>query len=206
MKKIMIGLSLLGLLVALFGIKLFDITIFESQSLKSNVKKALDAQTSFKKQLPKSNVEEEPETQILPQQTRDDEVVQMPLSTLMKALKSLPLSSDKLEFIEENIKFMPDRLSSDELHHILAQFYRFDNKLEVIETCLPRLPDRLSLDELNRILNLFYRESDKLKITKLFRSRLEDNYSDSEFERFKKHYLPGAQRREAINLLFTDKR
>ena len=172
MKKIMIGLSLLGLLVALFGIKLFDITIFEGQSLKSNVKKALDTQTS-KKQLPKNNVEEEPETQILPQQTRDDEVVQMPLSTLMKALKSLPLSSDKLEFIEENIKFMPDRLSSDELHHILAQFYS---------------------------------ESDKLKVTKIFRSRLEDNYSDSEFERFKNHYLPGTQRKEAINLLFTDKR
>ena len=41
---------------------------------------------------------------------------------------------------------MPNRLSLDELHHILALFYRLDNKLEVIETCLPRLPDRLSLD------------------------------------------------------------
>ena len=205
MKKIMIGLSLLGLLVALFGVKLFDITIFESQSLKSSVKKVSDVQTAFKKQLPKSNVEEEPETQIPPQQTRDDEVVQMPLSKLMKALENLPLPSDKLEFIEKNSKFMPDRLSLDELHHILALFYRLDNKLEVIETCLPRLPDRLSLDELNRILNLFYRESDKLKVTKIFLSRLEDSYSDSEFERFKNHYLPGDQRREAINLLLRKK-
>ena len=187
MTKIMIGLSLLGLLVALFGIKLFDITIFESQSLKNNV-------------------EEEPETQTPPQQTRDDEVVKIPLSKLMETLKSLPLPSDKLEFIKENSNFIPNHLSLDELHHILVLFYRLDDKLEVMEIFLPQLPDRLSLDELNYILNLFYRESDKLKITKLFLSRLEDNYSDSEFERFKNHYIPSDQRREAINLLLKNKK
>ena len=205
MKKIMVGLSLLGLFVALFGIKLFDITIFDSQSLKSNVKKALDAQTSFKRQLPKNTVEEEPETQIPPEQARDDEVVQMPLSRLMKALEPLPLPSAKLEFIKGNITFIPDRLSLNELHRILALFYRFDDKLEVIETCLPRLPDRLSLDELNGILTLFYRESDKLKVTKLLLSRLEDNYSDREFERFINQYLPGDRRIEAINLLLKNR-
>ena len=128
MRKVLMMLPLLSLFVALFGIKLFDITIFDSQSLKSNVKKALDAQTSFKGQLPKNNVEKEPETQIPPKQTRDDEIVQMPLSKLMKALENLPLPSDKLEFIEGNINFIPDRLSLDELHHILALFYRFDDK------------------------------------------------------------------------------
>ena len=163
---ITLGLTVLGLLLTILGVRFFDITIVGCQLPTSKVKTEQETQIPLDRQSPTSKVKTEQETQTTPQQTGDDKVVKMPFSKLLGILRDLPSSSNKLKFIEDNMNFMPYHLSLDELHRILALFPSNSNKSKVIEVFLSRLPGRLSLAELNHLLDLFSSESDKLKVTK----------------------------------------
>ena len=204
MKKILAISIFILTVLGFIGVKVFDVTLFNSASRKSNVENEPGPEISLKTQLPKSSVEEEPIPEPLPQQTRDNEVEKLPLSKFIGILNDLPSPSDKLEFIENNMDFMPTRFSLGELHQVLALFSRASDRSTIIKVFLSRLPDSLLLGDLNRILSLFSRVSDKLKATRMFLSRLESNYSDSEFESFKNHYTRSSEKMVAINLLLRN--
>ena len=165
-------LPLLGIVVAFSGVRLSDIVIFP-QLPKSDVKQEPQIGPSSKGLRGKNDIETQKKRYAQLQQTKDREVIRLPLSRLMGILKDLPLTSDKLKFLEENIDF---------------------------------LPNSLSLYELNCILDLFARDSDKLKITKALLSRLDNNYCDNEFERFKNHYACSSVKMKAINLLLRNEK
>lgn len=201
MKKILaISISIFTLL-GFCGVTLFDVTLFRSASRKSNVKNELISETPVNTPIPNHPIEEKPPPNIRPQETRDDGVVKLPISKLIGILSDLPLSSDKLTFIQSNMDIIPEHVSLDDLHRILALFSRDSDELRIIEVFLSRLPNRLSLRELNRILALFSRADDRLKVTRTFVSRLEDVYPDSEFEIFKDHWPRSRDKMKAINLL-----
>lgn len=203
-EKIAIGLGVGGILVALLGIKIFDITIadiFNKQFSKVEVKAKPERQISSGKQFPKIEVKTESERQQVPQKTRDTGVKKLQLPRLTGILKDLPSGSDKLDFIKENMNAIPDNFSWDELDSILNMFPTNSRKLTVINTLLSRLPKSLSLGKLNYILDMFSSSSNKFTITEIFLPRLEDNYSDREFKRFRNHYPSSSDKKKAINLL-----
>ncbi len=199
------------------GITLFDFAVFNRFWSIISVKKESETQTA-ESQLSLSNVENEaetgitqlspinkaskdPEIQTSSQQTDADETKKLEFSRLIGILTDLGYRLTKLAFIRDNSDSLPDNLSLDEFHLILALFSYRGDKLTVIEIFLPRLPDSLSLAELNRILTVFPYRGDKLKVTRIFLPRLKDDYSDSDFERFKNHFSYIGDKKTAIELL-----
>lgn len=94
-------------------------------------------------------------------------MIKLPLSRLWGILKDLPLASDKLKFLLENIHFLPDSLSLGELNRILDLFARDSNKLEITKALLSRLNDNYREYEFERFKNHYARSSEKMKAINL---------------------------------------
>lgn len=159
-------LAVLSIVVAFSGIKLFDVVIFP-QLPKNDVKQ--EPQTGhFSKELQaKNDIEKQKKRHAQPQQTKGRKVVKLPLSRLRGILKDLPLASDKLKFLAENIHFLPDSLSLGELNRILDLFARDSNKLEITKALLSRLNDNYRDNEFERFKNHYVRSSEKMKAINL---------------------------------------
>ena len=172
-KWIIIGLPLLGLFGSWLGIQFYDITIFEGCHPKTEMPKETELRP-----LPQINIgkepeiqtlsqigsEEEPEPQVLPQPIG---VGELPISKLIDILKDLSSLSYRLEFIEDNINFMPHVLSLKELNDILGLFSTMSYKLEVTEIFLSRLENNYPDNEFERFKNYYSNNDYKVKAINL---------------------------------------
>ena len=126
-EKIAIGIGIVGILIAILGIRIFNITIadiFNRRSSKVEVKTKTETEMPipFGERFSKVEVKTETEIQKAPQKTRDTEVRKLQLPRLMSTLKDLPSSSDKLDFMKKNMNAIPDSFSWNELEGILNMF------------------------------------------------------------------------------------
>lgn len=161
-----IVVAFLGIVVAFSGVRLLDVVIFP-QPPKSDVKQEPQIGPSSKGLRPKNDIETEKKRHAQLQQTKDREVIKLPLSRLMGILKDLPLTSDKLKFLEENIDFLPNSLSLYELNRILDLFARDSDKLKTTKALLSRLDDNYCDNEFERFKNHYASSSVKMKAINL---------------------------------------
>ena len=154
-------LTVLGFL----GVQIFDITIFKKQHPKTNILKELAPQTSSQ-----INVEKEPETQTSAQieaekksepqvPSQPIKVGKLPISKLIEILKDLSSSSYRLDFIRDNINFMPEVLSLKELNDILDLFFNYSYRLTVTKIFLSRLENNYPDSEFKRFKDHYKRSS-----------------------------------------------
>ena len=159
-------LAVLSIVVAFSGVKLFDVVIFP-QIPKNDVKKEPQIRPFSKELQAKNDIEKEKKRHAQPQQTKGRKVIKLPLSRLRGILKDLPLASDKLKFLSENIHFLPDSLSLGELNRILDLFARDSNKLKITKALLSRLNDNYLDNDFERFKNHYVRSSEKMKAINL---------------------------------------
>jgi len=158
--------AVLSIFVALSGVRFFDVVIFP-QLPKNDVKQEPQIGPFSKGLQAKNDIEKEEKRHAQPQQTKGRKVIKLPLSRLWGILKDLPLASDKLKFLLENIHFLPDSLSLGELNRILDLFARDSNKLEITKALLSRLNDNYREYEFERFKNHYARSSEKMKAINL---------------------------------------
>ena len=165
------------------GITLFDFAVFNRFWSIINVKKESATQTA-QSRLPLSSIEDEtetgikhptpineankePETQTPPQQTDADETKKLEFSRLIGILTDLGYRLTKLAFIRDNSDSLPDSLSLDELHLLLALFSYRSDRLTVIEIFLSRLKDDYSESDFDTYKKHFSYNSDRKQAIKL---------------------------------------
>ena len=134
------GLTIFGIVLAFFGflgIRVFDVVIFKKQNPKISLQKEPETKVSSK----------EPEPQVPPQPIK---VGKLPLSKLIEILKELSSLSYRLNFIKDNIDFMPEVLSLKKLNDILDLFSNCSDKLTVTKIFLSRLENNYPDSEFER--------------------------------------------------------
>ena len=162
---IMSILTILGFI----GVQIFDITIFKGCHPKTDTLKEPEPQINVEKepelQVPlQIDAEKEPEPQAPPQPIG---VEKLPLSKLIEILKDLSSLSYRLEFIKDNINFMPDVLSLKELNDILDLFSRRSYKLTVTKIFLSRLENNYPNREFERFKGQYNRSDYKVEAINL---------------------------------------
>ena len=156
--RIVIGLKIFGIvlgLLGLLGIRVFDVAIFKKQNQEISLQKEPELQVLFQ-----VDTDKEPEPQVPPQLI---EVGKLPLSKLIEILKELSSLSYKLNFIKDNIDFMPEVLSLKELNDILDLFSSYSYKLTVTKIFLSRLENNYPDSEFERFRDHY--EPNDYKVT-----------------------------------------